>query len=108
MYAEELATDRADTEAVGAIRSYGPGRLVVGLAGPAGPTMAERFAVLLRELHVLSRRELVLTFEQLTRSGRGLPRVIDRARTAHLVEGGRVEVHDPPPQPVRPRPGPGR
>jgi len=93
----ELTADRSDLETAIAIRSYGPGRLAVGLAGPVDRAAAERLAILLRAVHVLSSRELVLIFGQLAHPHRHLARVVSRARMAHLLEGGQVELDDVPP-----------
>ncbi len=88
--------DGPPTEPAVAVRGYGPGRLVVGLAGPVDRATADRFAVLLRELHHLAARELVLTFGLVTWCDRRLSRAVIHARMAHLVDGGRVELHDVP------------
>jgi hypothetical protein len=79
-----------------ALRGYGPGRLVVGLAGTLDRAGADRVGVLLRILQPLSDRELILTFARLTSWDRGLAAVVSRARMAHLVEGGLVELADVP------------
>lgn len=92
----ELSDGRPETEPTVAIRSYGHGRLAVGVAGPVDRAVADRLATLLDAVHVLSSRELVLTFGLLTRCDHHLARVISRARMAHLVEGGQVELDNVP------------
>jgi hypothetical protein len=92
----ELAGGRHDVEPAVALRGYGPGRLVVGLAGTLDRAGADRFGVLLRILQPLSDRELILTFARLTSWDHGLAAVVSGARMAHLVEGGLVELADVP------------
>jgi hypothetical protein len=92
----ELAGGWHDVEPAVALRGYGPGRLVVGLAGTLDRAGAERFGALLRILQPLSDRELILTFARLTSWDRGLAAVVSHARMAHLVEGGLVELADVP------------
>jgi len=92
----ELAEGWPDVEPAVALRGYGHGRLVVGLAGTLDRAGADRFGDLLRILQPLSDRELILTFACLTSWDRGLAAVVSRVRMAHLFEGGLVELADVP------------
>jgi hypothetical protein len=86
---------RTDQPAV-SVRDYGPGCFCLGVAGPVDRAMAERLQVLLGELRVRGRRELVITLHGVGSWHPQLARVLAHARVQHLVDGGRVELHDLP------------
>jgi hypothetical protein len=85
-------------EAAVALRSYGEGCVAVGIAGPVDRLMARRFGILLRDLRPFSTRELLLTLAQLGPWDSQLARVIGQARVQHLIDGGRLDLRDAPPE----------
>ncbi len=95
----ELDSDRlpCDRPAV-ALRGFGDGYLVVGIAGSVDRARAHRIGGLLGELRSRSLQELVLSFGRLGHWDPQLVRVIGQARIHHLIDGGRLELRDTPPQ----------
>lgn len=80
-----------------ALRSYGEGCVVVGVAGPVDRAMARRIGTLLRGLRPFSTRELLLTFVRVGPWDPQLVRVIGQARVHHLIDGGRLDLRGTPP-----------
>jgi hypothetical protein len=81
-----------------ALRSYGDGRVAVGIAGPVDRDTARRFGTLLRGLRPFSTRELLLTLALLGPWDPQLARVIGQARVHHLIDGGRLDLRGAPPE----------
>jgi hypothetical protein len=96
--AELGAADTPTDKPAVALRDYGDGCVVVGLAGAVDRARAHRIGVLLRELRPRSTRELVVSFERLGRWHPHLVRVIGQARIHHLIDGGRFELRGTTPR----------
>jgi hypothetical protein len=67
-----------------------------GVAGPVDRAMAERLQTLLRELHVRTSHELVISLAGLGPWHPQLARALAHARIQYLVHGAHVELHDLP------------
>jgi hypothetical protein len=85
------------TETAVALRSYGEGCVVVGIAGPVDRATARELGTLLRGLRPFSTRELLLTFVRVGPWDPQLVRVIGQARVHHLIDGGRLDLRGAPP-----------
>jgi hypothetical protein len=81
-----------------ALRSYGDGRVAVGIAGPVDNVTARRFGSLLRGLRPFSTGELLVTLALLGSWDPQLARVIGQARVHHLIDGGRLDLRGAPPE----------
>jgi hypothetical protein len=93
---DELAQRSHRMETAVALRSYGEGCVVVGVAGPVDRTMARRLGTLLRGLRAFSTRELLLTFVHVGPWDPQLVRVIGQVRVHHLIDGGRLDLRGAP------------
>jgi hypothetical protein len=85
------------TETAVALRSYGEGCVVVGIAGPVDRATARELGTLLRGLRPFSTRELLLTFVRVGPWDPQLVRVIGQTRVHHLIDGGRLDLRGAPP-----------
>ncbi|MFC5063798.1 STAS domain-containing protein [Actinomycetospora atypica] len=95
--AEVASAPAREDEPVIAIRSFGPGRLALAVAGTVDGGVVDRLRALLDERLVrqLSARELVIDLSEVRTCGPGLARLLDRVRSRRIAEGCRVELRNP-------------
>lgn len=92
----EGAHTAGSTTPVAAMRSFGQGRLVVGLAGSFDRPASRRLEVLLRELRARMGNELVLEMSRLRSCPPALVQVLARTRMHLLIDGARVQLRGAP------------
>lgn len=97
MLAEVASAPAREDAPVIAIRSFGPGRLALAVAGAVDAGVVERLGALLDEhlVRELSAAELVIDLSGVRTCEPGLARLLDRVRSRRLVEGCRVELCNP-------------
>lgn len=79
-----------------AARRYGPGCLVLALAGSFDRAGIEALRAMRPDLQRLARTELVLELAHLSECPPPLARMLAHVRVAALTAGARVELHRPP------------
>jgi anti-anti-sigma regulatory factor len=88
---------RPTRPAAAGLRRYGPGCLVLALAGRFDRPAVERLRALGPEIERRATTELVVDLSQLERCDALLARAVARIRIRCLANEARVELHDPPP-----------
>lgn len=76
--------------------SFGPGRVVLAVAGSVGDAALGRLRRLVPEVARYAHRELVVDLTVLRCCSSGLARLLADVRGDCLVRGVDVELHDPP------------
>lgn len=79
-----------------AVRRYDDDCLVLAVSGVFDEAARARLDAVARDLSRIATAELVLVTSRLTACDRRLARLLSRIRLRHLMEGARVELHDPP------------
>lgn len=93
----ELATaDVSGSEPAIATRGYGPGHLVIALAGTFDRAAVERLRGTLRDLGRVASSELVVELSGLASCNSALARFLAQLRVQRLINGTRVELHSAP------------